>query len=59
MILFDLNDSGGMENWSIARGEAEGDRPDRPESLESNSIPVTPGITHYLFYYISKMVILS
>ena len=30
-----------------------------PESRESNSIPVTRGISHYLFYYTSIMVIIS
>ena len=48
--------------------DQEGDRlrlgrqtifPDPPESLESNSIPVTRGISHYLFYYTSIMVKLS
>ena len=27
MILFDSRDSGGLEKWSVARGEAKGDRP--------------------------------
>ena len=37
MILFDSRDSGGSGKWSVARGEAEGDRlffqtPLNPES---------------------------
>ena len=33
--------------------------PDPPESLESNRIPVIRGISHYLFYYTTIMVVLS
>ena len=32
--------------------------PDPPESRESNSISVTRGISHYLFYYTTVKVIL-
>ena len=51
--LFFLNRGiqGGLEKWSVARGKAEVIFPDPPESRESNSIPVTRGISHYLFYY--------
>ena len=41
MILFDSRDSGGVEKWSVARGEAEG---------------VTRGISYYLFYFTSIMI---
>ena len=43
---------GGLENWSVARVKAEGDRPflKPPESRESYSVPVTWGMSHDLFY---------
>ena len=43
---------GGLDRWSVIRGEAEGNRP----FSMSNSIPVTRVISHYLFYYTSIMV---
>ena len=53
-----LEGSGGLEKWSVAREEAEGERQFfQKESLESNSVPVTPGISslyftvHYVLLY--------
>ena len=42
------------QKWPVTLGFASGDRPfleTPPESRESNSIPVTRGISHYMFYY--------